>query len=91
MINIAAFISLPGPEHGAQYDGPWVSAISADDAAREFEGWEPNVQTLLKVTVVSRYRGKILTICDDSPWKTRCSGAYTSAAPYPLTFGTESC
>ncbi|EIW52781.1 FAD/NAD-P-binding domain-containing protein [Trametes versicolor FP-101664 SS1] len=48
LINVAAFVSFPTHEGEAQDSGPWVSAASAEDVVRAFEGWDPNVRTLLE-------------------------------------------
>lgn len=49
LTNVAAFVSFPTHEGEAQDSGPWVSAASAEDVVRAFEGWDPNVRTLLEV------------------------------------------
>ncbi|KAH9933957.1 FAD/NAD(P)-binding domain-containing protein [Epithele typhae] len=46
-INLASFVFTPEGE-GTQYDGPWVSHVSAEAVVEKFGGWDPLIQTLMK-------------------------------------------
>ncbi|KAI0364648.1 FAD/NAD-P-binding domain-containing protein [Pilatotrama ljubarskyi] len=50
VVNVVAFVSYPNHEAGAEYEGPWVSTATAEEAVKQFAGWDPSVQTLLGST-----------------------------------------
>ncbi|KAI0349381.1 FAD/NAD-P-binding domain-containing protein [Trametes cingulata] len=47
IVNVVAFVSYPNHREDVEYDGPWVSPATSEEAAKEFEGWDPNVRLLL--------------------------------------------
>ena len=48
-INVAAFVKYPGKE-GTVYDGPWVAPTTPEQVTKEFEDWDPELPSLLKVS-----------------------------------------
>ncbi|EMD39109.1 hypothetical protein CERSUDRAFT_104377 [Gelatoporia subvermispora B] len=47
LINLAAFSARYDLEN-TTLDAPWVQDVSRDELLRDFQGWEPEVQTLLQ-------------------------------------------
>ena len=59
MCNVAGMVSNWELEkEGKPYDGPWMGECSEEEFTSHFPGWEPEVQTLLKV------RGLCYTSCN---------------------------
>ncbi len=49
LANVVAMVSKPEAE-GTEYDGPSVSHCSGQEVRDQYEGWEPEVIDLLKVS-----------------------------------------
>ncbi|KAI1785334.1 FAD/NAD(P)-binding domain-containing protein [Ganoderma leucocontextum] len=47
ILNMGAGVSYPGRE-GTMYEGPWTSAATREEIVKDFVGWEPDVQDLVR-------------------------------------------
>jgi hypothetical protein len=49
VISLICYYSVETGE-GTPYDGPWVKDVLPDEVINTYEGWEPDLGLLLKVT-----------------------------------------
>lgn len=60
ILNVAASITNRELE-GTIYEGPWTTEVSQEEVRKEYVGWEPEVEEIVQVCLMSSFRLVLLT------------------------------
>lgn len=91
ILNVGAGVSFPGKE-GVPYEGPWTRPVGREEIVKYFQGWEPDVHEVLKVSKVRTSSYDIALISLNSTSTEASCGLFMSPASYRpiLTDGLRS-
>ncbi|KAI0824329.1 FAD/NAD-P-binding domain-containing protein [Trametes gibbosa] len=54
-LNVGAIVAFPGSE-GKPYEGVWVEQVPKEEVAQHYQGWEPEVEDIIKnMTVFNKW------------------------------------
>lgn len=88
MINFAAFVHQPD-KVGTVYEGPWVAPrVAKEELLAAYAGWEPAVQTWVKVLIVFVFDLVYITQSQIFFSRSRIprGGRYTLSSPWTRMF-----